>query len=472
MGWGKWGFAIVVKEIMVLKTLKNEMSETGTTEKRKSRKRARTRERIAMISTHGYVAAEAPLGMPDTGGQVVYVLELSKKLAQLGYNVDIWTRRFEDQPEIEEVAENVRIIRMPCGGKEFIPKEYLYKKLPEWSENALRFIKKRRLKYQFINSHYWDAGLAGQHLAEVLNIPHVHTPHSIGAWKKRQMETDFSEDKEKLEKTYNFSRRIHHENILYRECDMLIATSPMQLDMFYDDYEVPRDKVRMIPPGYDDNRFFPVSEATRKAIRQDFGFRDDQKVVASIGRLSRNKGFDLLVDAFSVVAQRADDVILRLAVGSESEGTTEDPMREELEDKIKSYGLEDRVILTDSLPDEEMPDYYRAADVFCLPSRYEPFGMTAIEAMACGTPAVLTTHGGLYRTMTYGTEALFADSFDKMDFGITILKAVRYKKIRDRMTVEGAHRVRSLYTWTGIAQQLLKSVEGRMTPTIEVSEAF
>ena len=96
--------------------------------------------------------------------------------------------------------------------------------------------------------------------------------------------------------------------------------------------------------------------------------------------------------------------------------------------------------------------------------------MTAIEAMACGTPTVVTTHGGLYRTLTYGTDALFADTFDKVDFGITILKAIRYKKIRDRMSMQGAHTVRSLFTWTGIAQQLLKLVEGRVTPSIEVSE--
>lgn len=444
--------------------------ENETKQTLKKRRRVRVRERIAMVSTHGYVAAEAPLGKPDTGGQVVYVLELSKKLAQLGYKVDIWTRRFEDQPEVEEVEENVRIIRMKCGGPDFIPKEYLYKKLPEWTENALRFIKSRRLKYEFINSHYWDAGLAGQHLAEVLKVPHIHTPHSIGIWKQRQMEEDFPGDPEKLEETYNFSRRIHHETTLYRECDTVIATSPMQLDMFYQDYHLPRDKVRMIPPGYDDNRFFPVSEATQQAIRQDLGIPLEKKVVSSIGRLSLNKGFDLLVDAFSVVAERADDVILRLAVGSQGEGVTEDPLRAELEQKIRDYGLEERVILTDSLPDEEMPDYYRAADVFCLPSRYEPFGMTAIEAMACGTPTVVTTHGGLYRTLTYGTDALFADTFDRTDFGITILKAIRYKKIRDRMAMEGAHTVRSLFTWTGIAQQILKLVEGRSSPVIQVSD--
>src|SRR6186997_1107701 len=95
-----------------------------------------TLPRIAMVSTHGYVAAQPPLGAADTGGQVVYVIELSKKLAQLGYEVDIWTRRFEDQPEMEVVSEQVRVIRVPCGGKQFIPKEYLSEKLPQWGENA------------------------------------------------------------------------------------------------------------------------------------------------------------------------------------------------------------------------------------------------------------------------------------------------------------------------------------------------
>jgi len=195
------------------------------------------------------------------------------------------------------------------------------------------------------------------------------------------------------------------------------------------------------------------------------------RVVASLGRLSRNKGFDLLVDAFAVVAKKVDNVVLRLAVGTETEQTTEDPMLQELVDKIKSYGLQERIILSGSLEDPDMPDYYRAVDVFCLPSRYEPFGMTAIEAMACGTPTVVTTHGGLYRTLTYGVDALYADSFDAEDFGYTILKALRHPAIHRRLAQSGAHKVRSLFTWTGIAQQLLKLVEERAVPRLEITEA-
>jgi mannosylfructose-phosphate synthase len=176
-----------------------------------------------MVSTHGYVAAEPPLGAPDTGGQVVYVLELSKKLAALGYKVDIWTRRFEKQPALERVDKNVRIIRMPCGGKEFIPKEYLFDYLTEWDERALRYIRSNRLRYEFINSHYWDGGIAGQRMAAELDVPHIHTPHSLGTWKRMKMEEDFPEDRDKFEATYNFTNRIHHETTITRRCFTVIA---------------------------------------------------------------------------------------------------------------------------------------------------------------------------------------------------------------------------------------------------------
>lgn len=439
----------------------NPENTPTVTPSQKRTRTLRTRDRIAMISTHGYVAGQPPLGAPDTGGQVVFVIELSKKLTQLGYKVDIWTRRFENQPEIETINENVRILRMPCGGPDFIPKEILYKKLPEWSEHALRFIRKHKLNYQFINSHYWDAGLAGQHIAEVLGVPHIHTPHSLGAWKKRQMLTDSGEAPEELERRFNFERRIHHEMILFSECDMVIATSPPQADLLMSDYEVEAARLRMIPPGYDDNRFFPISDPTRKGLREQFGFQG--KVIASVGRLARNKGFDLLVDAFSIVAEREPDAHLRLAVGSMTSDRGDHSLMSEIQELITTHRLENRVTITGSLNDEELPDFYRAADVFALSSRYEPFGMTAVEAMACGTPTVMTTHGGLFRAIRFGEHALFADTMDKYEFGITLLQALKYKALRARLHRDGAHRVRSLFTWTGIAQQLLSAVESRST---------
>jgi mannosylfructose-phosphate synthase len=421
-----------------------------------------------MISTHGYVAANPPLGAADTGGQVVYVLELSKKLAHLGYEVDIWTRRFEDQPELETVSEQVRIVRVPCGGKQFIPKEYLSEKLPQWGENALRFIKKHNLKYEFINSHYWDAGVAGQHLSEVLDCPHVHTPHSLGIWKKRQMESDYPGDAAKFEKQYNFNERIRRERLLYAEADLVVATTPPQLDLLLKDYETPESNCRMIPPGYDDHRFYPVSEASRTVIRQRLGMSG--KVVVAIGRLARNKGYDLLVNGFSVLAAREPEAMLYLAVGGITPTKLEEDMLEELKQQVSQLNLNERVRFGNFIPDEQLSDYYRAADLFVLSSRYEPFGMTAIEAMASGAPTVVTVHGGLYRALTFGRHALFADPMDKEDLGITMWKVFRHPRLRHRLARMGAHKARSLFTWTGIAQQLIAMVEQRPGAAVVLAE--
>lgn len=415
--------------------------------------------RIALVSTHGYVAAHPPLGAADTGGQVVYVLELAKKLAQLGHKVDIFTRRFEDQPEIDEVDADVRVIRIPCGGVDFIPKEYLHRYLNEWNEKALRYIKREGLSYLFVNSHYWDAGVAGQRLSEALNIPHIHTPHSLGLWKKRQMETDYPERADKFEEEFNFKERIRHELIIYRSCQLVVATTPIQLDMLMEDYGLSRSRVHMIPPGYDDNRFYPMSEASRQMIRQRLGF--EGKVVMALGRLATNKGYDLLVDGFSVLASRVPDARLHLALGGENLDAQEQGILDGLKKQVEDLGLTDRVQFSGFISDEDLPDYYRAADLFVLSSRYEPFGMTAIEAMASGTPTIVTVHGGLFRAVSYGRHALFADPFDKEDLGITMMKPFRHQRLRDRLSRMGAHKARSLFTWTGIAQQLVALVEGR-----------
>lgn len=426
------------------------------------------RPRIAMISTHGYVAASPPLGAPDTGGLIVYVLELAKKLALLGYEVDIWTRQFEQQPQLERVAEHVRIIRMPCGGGEFLPKEHLCDHLREWSEHALGFIAQHGLVYRFLNSHYWDAGLAAQQLSSALDIPHVHTPHSLGLWKQRQMEADLPGTAAELTEQYNFPRRIREEGKIYAGCDIVIATTPQQLDLLVRDYNVPPAHVRMVPPGFDDHRFFPVGEGSRVAIRQRLGFNGN--VILALGRLARNKGYDLLIDAFTLVAARVPDAVLHLAVGAKDMDASEAQLLAELRSRAAETPCAERITFGSFVADEELADYYRAADLFVLCSRYEPFGMTAIEAMACGTPTVVTVHGGLYRALSFGRHALFADPFDAEDLGITMSKVFRHPRLRTRLARMGAHKARSLFTWTGIAHQLVAAVEHRTSAAVTLDD--
>jgi mannosylfructose-phosphate synthase len=282
------------------------------------------------------------------------------------------------------------------------------------------------------------------------------------------MERDYPGDTAKFEKQYNFSRRVTDERELYADCSLVVATTPPQLDFIIQDYGVPPEKVRMVPPGYDDNRFYPVGEASREAIRQRLGFTG--QVVLALGRLARNKGYDLLIEAFSVVAQRHPEAVLHLAIGGEDANEFEQKLFAELRDLAAKSSAPDRIKFDSFISEEDLPDVYRAADMFVLSSRYEPFGMTAIEAMASGTPTVVTVHGGLYRALTFGRHALFADPFDREDLGITMAKIFRHPRLRGRLARMGAHKARSLFTWTGIAQQLVAVVEQRPSASLTLDD--
>jgi mannosylfructose-phosphate synthase len=417
--------------------------------------RVRSQRRIMMISTHGYVAASPELGKPDTGGQVVYILELSRCLARLGFQIDIFTRRFEQQPELEEAAPRVRIIRIPCGGDEFIPKEFLCESIPEWVENASTYVRRKRWRYEFINSHYWDAGLAGQSLACRLKIRHLHTPHSIGAWKRDNMP---AASEAEAEKRWNFKRRIRDEKIIYDECDGVIATTPQQRQILVGgEYDVPLSKLHVVPPGYDDSRFFPVSISTRQTLKRELGLSGP--VVLALGRLARNKGYDLLIRSMRTVIDRIPDAKLLLAIGSTSLNADEMTQLETLRSIAVECGVIENILFRDYIPDEYLADYYRAADVFALSSRYEPFGMTAVEAMACGTPTVITTEGGLWEQIHWGADAIYANPNDWEAFGHAICQILQYPAIADRLAKYGSQRARARFTWTGVAQQILEVFE-------------
>ena len=415
-------------------------------------------KRIAMISTHGYVAAQPPLGAPDTGGQVVYVLELSRTVAQHGYKVDILTRQFEGQSACERVNDNVRILRFPCGGDDFIPKEYLYRHIPGWVDHALDYIRDRNINYELINSHYWDAGIAGELLHRETGVIHTFTPHSLGTWKKRQMLEDYPENAEQFEEKYNFSERIGHEKRLFGSADRVIATTPIQEDIITEDYGVDPERIVILPPGYDDTVFFPIGQATKDYIREEFAFKEP--TVCALSRLAENKGLDLLVDAFAMMNERHIEANLNLAIGHDERNEQEERVYGQLIEKIEGYGIKDRVSFSGYIPSGKLADYYRAADLFVLSSRYEPFGMTAVEAMACGTPTIITRHGGLCKFINDGVEALIADPFDPEELAMDMASVLRHDGLYDVLSGEGSSMVRHNFAWNEIARHLLDIISG------------
>lgn len=403
--------------------------------------------RLLLLSIHGYVAADPELGKPDTGGQVVFVLELAKRFARLGYKVDLVTRRFGKQPEFDRINPNLKVWRIPFGGRDFIRKEDMHGLLRDFVTNFLAEVNRRGIRYDVVNSHYWDAGWAGQRIAEELRIPHVHTPHSLGSWKRKDMKGAGRDG----EKVYRFAERIEKEFLVFRNCDHIIATTEQQVDLIRADYGIPLSHVTMIPPGIDEQRFTPAPPERIAEVRSRLGFAPSD--VYCVGRAAMNKGIDLLISSLPALRRLVPKARLQLAVGA---GSDRDRERVEEWKKLGSgLGMSRQIRWLGYVADADMTDHYRAAGVFALSSRYEPFGMTAIEAMACGTPTVVTVHGGLHDAIDFGQHALFADPKRPEEYAAMLALPMRYPQLRERLSVEGARFARRQFGWTGIARRTL-----------------
>ncbi|MDA0350994.1 MAG: glycosyltransferase [Chloroflexi bacterium] len=403
---------------------------------------------LLMLSLHGYVAAKPELGLPDTGGQVTFVIELARRFARLGYQVDVVTRQFEGQRAVERLNSGARILRIPFGGKEFIRKEDMHDHLTEFVTNFLTTTARSGREYDTVNSHYWDAGWAGQRIAEELGIPHIHTPHSLGKWKQTDMRSIRDQDPEATN-GYRFEERIQREFLVYRSCDHLIATSYQQADILRASYDMRDQQITMIPPGIDESRFTPVPSEEIKKIRRRIKFR--QHDVYAVGRAATNKGYDLLIESLPALRQIVPDARVQLAVGANS--PADERLIADWKQRAQALCVEEHVIWRNYIPDEQMPNYYRAAAVFALCSRYEPFGMTAIEAMACGTPTVVTANGGLREMLNFGTQALFADPTIPQEFAGMLAMPMRYPELAGKLSNEGSRFARREFGWTGIAKR-------------------
>lgn len=402
-----------------------------------------------MVSAHGYVDPKPNVNLPDTGGQTIYVVELAKALAQKGHQVDILTRRFDDRPAVQEIAEGTRIIRLEDGVSNFVPRADTYLQMDNLAQHFHEWCRKNKQTYDVVHTHYWDAGIFAMILRNHYNWKsiHVHTPHSLGL---RTLGA-FGDD------SYGTVQyRTECERSLYGCSDLVIATSSDQAEHLRGPtYEVGRERIRVIPPGYDDSLFFPAPGQWRDSLRADRGWTTP--IVFAAGRLDRCKGYDLLVQAMRYVWERHSEAKLYIAAGRRRDNAGVDEFRGALRrDYLDIVGPahRDRLILSSGLPQHKLVDAYRAADVFALSSRYEAFGMTAIEAMACGTPTVVTTASGMREQLDWGDQCIYANPHDAAEFGLAISNLLTYNEARERLRTHGAICARTLYTWAKIADRM------------------
>ncbi len=408
---------------------------------------------IAMLSTHGYFDPVPQLGRTDTGGQVVYVLELAKALSRAGYKTDIYTRWFDQsQPQIDPVPGNpdVRVIRIPAGPWEFIPKEFIYDVLPELAENMISFIKEHDLDYDLYLGHYVDAGIVALDVARAMNKPVYFTAHSLGAWKRDQM----GGDPDEMEKKFNFRHRIAEEIRIFDNVNAQSLTSIVQQEKLKElsDYEA--DNIVIIPPGVDVHHFYPPKEGEEK-VRTSL----PEKYVFCLSRIDTNKGHDLLLHAWDLVRKEIEGVDLVIGGGSPNPKQRELGVFATMDKIIDEAGMQDRVTRIGYVPNEMMRPYYQQAELFVMPSLFEPFGMTSQEAMGCGTPVVASKFGGIRNTIRNGFNGFLVDPSDPREFADAILELLKDDKRCKEIGQNAYEVILEEYSWEAIARRHLDFYE-------------
>lgn len=414
-------------------------------------------KRIAMLSTHGYFDPLPILGRTDTGGQVVYVLELAKALSRKGINVDIYTRWFDRshlQVDPVPACPDVRIIRIPAGPWEFIRKEDIYDVLPELAKNMTEFIKQEALNYDLFHGHYVDAGIVSLDVAGALGKPVFFTAHSLGAWKRAQM----GGDPEEMERTFRFAHRIAEERRIFDSVKAQTVTTGVQRERLRTLYDFDQGNIAVIWPGVDIERFHPPQDD-----EVEVGLKLPAKYVLCISRIDSNKGHDFLLHAFDIVRREIPDAHLVIGGGSPSPGQVEAGVYDMMRAIIEEKQLQDRVHLLGYVADELMAPYYRQAQMFVLPSKFEPFGMTALEAMACCTPVVASILGGIREVIVDGETGFLVDPSNPDEFAVAITRLLQDRELAEGMGRVGGDVIRGRYSWEAVAGSFVAFYEKHLS---------
>ena len=376
-----------------------------------------TPRRVAMLSVH-----TSPLEQPgtgDAGGMNVYVVETATRMARRGTEVEIFTRATGSElPPVVELAPGVLVRHIPAGPFEGLSKNDLPGQLCAFAAGLMRTEARQEPGwYDLVHSHYWLSGQVGWLAADRWNVPLVHTMHTMAKVKNAQLaEGDTPEP----------PGRVIGEEQVVEAADRILANTDAEARELIDLYDADPERVAVVPPGVDLELFTPGGPDGRLAARRRLGLPEDADLLLFVGRIQPLKAPDILLHAAArILARRAAgggssrERPLRVAVLGGPSGTgLEHP--EELARLVGELGLADAATLQPPVPRPVLADWYRAADLAVVPSYSESFGLVALEAQACGTPAVAARVGGLRTAVRDGVSGLLVDGHDPADWALAL----------------------------------------------------
>lgn len=371
-------------------------------------------QRVAMLSAHTSPLEQT--GGGDAGGMNVYVLETSRRLARRGIAVDVFTRT-DEEPSIVEIDPGVRVRSIAEG---CIALEVM--------DDADSF--------DLVHSHYWLSGQIGLVAAERLGIPLVHSMHTMGRVKNLSLAAgDHAES----------SARISAESEIVRLSRRLVANTAQERDELVGLYGADPARVDVVHPGVDPEVFAPASQSE---ARRRLGVPPQDRLVLFAGRLQPHKGPDIALEA---VARLGPDVRLAIVGGPSGTGT-EHP--EALAELAADLGIADRVLMVPPVDQRRLADWYVAADVVCVPSHSESFGLVAVEAQSCGTPVVAAAVGGLPTAVVDGVTGTLVAGHDPADYAQALRALLGDAPLRAAMGAKAVTHAAD-FTWETTVDRLV-----------------
>lgn len=349
--------------------------------------------RVAMLSVHGCPLDQ--LGSREVGGMQLYVRELSRELGRAGLPVDVFTRKTRpDLPRIVQFGERARVIHLDAGPQQRIDKNQVVQHLPAFIDNLERFNEREGIAHRVVHSHYWLSGWVGQRLSELWRVPHVTMFHTLGRL-KNYANTHAGGRRGTLET----SMRTEIERRVGRSADAIVASTEQERTALVEQYGAHAERIAVMPPGVDLQTFQPIDRAE---ARERLGLTGE--VLLFVGRIDPVKGLDTLLEAVARLRERP--ALRLLVVGGAGALHPVDPDEAHLRGLTRKLGIADRVCWLGPVEQERLALYYSAADVCVVPSRYESFGLVALEALACGAALVAARVGGLPSIVRDGENGL------------------------------------------------------------------
>lgn len=400
-------------------------------------------KKIAIISEHASPLALA--GSIDSGGQNVYVAQVARELARAGMQVDIFTRK--DNPALQPEhawMPGIKVVHVPAGPEIYLAKEQMLAYMDDFSRYLLRYVSRQDRAYDVIHANFFMSAWAALPVAQRHGIPLAVTFHALGKVRRQhQQEADLFPDS-----------RFDIETEIVRRADRIIAECPQDRRDLMALYGADPRCIEVVPCGYDAAEMAPQPRARARAL---LGWDHDDFTLLQLGRMVPRKGVDNVIRGLARLRHQHGVNARLCVVGGNTDDADETATPEigRLRRIAREEGVASWVQFTGRRHRDQLAAYYSASDVFVTTPWYEPFGITPVEAMACGRPVVGADTGGIRSTVVDGKTGFLVPPRDPQRLAERLALLAADPALCARLGEAGRLRARRLFTWKRVGLDLL-----------------